>query len=95
MRPSGDERLLTAHVHSTRHSARSQRIVEEQPYGAGRPAPGARSRVEPRGVGTRGRGAGPHRAARGGSRRTTIPFDVGWLLMSATLSSGTRTFVSG
>lgn len=30
-----------------------------------------------------------------GSRRTTMPFDVGWLLTSATLSSGTRTFVSG
>ncbi|MDX6330907.1 MAG: hypothetical protein QOI83_3290 [Streptomycetaceae bacterium] len=29
------------------------------------------------------------------SSRTTIPLDVGWLLMSATLSSGTRTFVSG
>ncbi|MDH6589418.1 hypothetical protein M2164_000859 [Streptomyces sp. SAI-208] len=30
-----------------------------------------------------------------GSRRTTMPFDVGWLLMSATLSSGTSTLVSG
>ncbi|BDD76909.1 hypothetical protein GCM10010095_40590 [Streptomyces anthocyanicus] len=29
------------------------------------------------------------------SSRTTMPLEVGWLLMSATLSSGTRTWVSG
>lgn len=30
-----------------------------------------------------------------GSKRTITPLDVGVLLISATLSSGTRTFVSG
>ncbi len=34
-------------------------------------------------------------ASAAGSSRTTTPFEVGQLLMSATLSSGTRTFVSG
>jgi hypothetical protein len=30
-----------------------------------------------------------------GSSRTTMPFDVGVLLMAATLSNGTRTLASG
>ncbi len=52
------------------------------------------------------RGGGPAPGAAGqpgevigcgavGSRRTTTPLDVGWLLMSATLSRGTRPWVSG
>ncbi len=86
------------------HTARRRMLLR------GRPAPAVRTLLTPA-AGTSpscGRGPrpgygrpGPGQTGVGrdrspvGSRRTTMPFDVGWLLMSATLSSGTRTFVSG